>query len=789
MIGFAAAFTGGALALHLVPTLPAAPWGALAVLAVPLLWHRILRVAAGLLFGVALAGSHAQEWLQKAIPESMTGTEVTVVGVVSGIPDHGPGRTRFLLHVTEKVDAPPGFRAQRLRVTLFPANPALETSDRVRVTLRLRPPRGLHNPSGFDYGAWLYRGGIHGLASVRGDLERIQVTGAGGGGARGRLHRLRAAVRDAMATAHPGAAHPGVMQALVIGERGAMQAEEWRLFLHSGTNHLMAISGLHVGLVAGFALMVARVLWRHLRWLRQALSLRWFGAATAVLSAAAYAALAGFSIPTQRALVMLTLFSIAVLVRREPLSWSVYAAALVAVVAIWPASVLAAGFWFSFGAVAVILFLLQGRVQPPGPAIWLRMQVILALALLPLSLAWFQLGAWIAPVANLVAVPVVSLLVLPFLLVGAALAALWAPLGMPLLWWSDRWLALLLWILGVLVEWPGAVSEMGVSRPAAVLAGLGMALVLMPRARWLAPWILLACLPLLLPPAQRLAEGDFRAELLDVGQGLAVIVQTRRHLLVYDAGPAWDGGFDAGAGVVLPALRRLRARRVDRMVVSHEHLDHRGGVAAIRAVMPVGVVLSRRGDTDPTESICESGLSWEWDGVAFETLHPPPHWDQGNAASCVLLVRGRNGRLLLTGDLEGLGESVLVRSAPGKLAADVLLVPHHGASGVLGRGLLEAAAPAVAWVSSGFDNRFGHPAPDVRKRLAARCIPLFDTAERGMLWLETGPGGIRLGPGSRVERPRLWVGDVAARPPLPADCPPQARVLPVAAAYHRGHVE
>jgi len=764
---FAAAFTGGALILHLLPGIPAWPWVGLATLALVVMWNRWLRIPAGLLLGLSLAGGQAQAWLERVVPLEMTGAEVTVVGVVASLPDHSPRRTRLVLRVTEILDAPPEFRAERLRVTVFPAKPRLEAGDVLRVNLRLRPPRGLHNPSGFDYAAWLYRERIHGLASLRGEPEWLEVKGRP---AVASLHRLRAGIREAMRAAHPGAGHPGVMEALVIGERGGMQPQEWRLFLHSGTNHLMAISGLHVGLVAGFALLLARLAWRHQRWLRRRLALRWFAALAAITAAGAYAALAGFSIPTQRALVMLVLFSVAVLARRDPLSWRVYAAALVAVVALWPASVLAPGFWFSFGAVAVILLLVQSRVGSPGIAGWLRIQVVLAVALLPLSLAWFQLGSWIAPVANLVAVPVVSFLVLPFLLLGAALALVWGPLGAPLLWWSDTWLGLLLRVLAVLVDWPGAVSEVAVSSPAAVLAGVAVLLMLLPRGRRLAPWILLAGLPLLLPQAPRLPHGDFRTEMLDVGQGLAVVVQTRHHVLVYDAGPAWEGGFDSGAAVVLPALRRLGVRSVDRILVSHEHMDHRGGVAAVRAGLPVDQVLSRRGGADPEEEACEAGLSWEWDGVRFETLHPPPYWDDGNAASCVLAVRGVHGRLLLTGDLEGLGESVLVRSFGDRLHTDVLLVPHHGASGVLGRGLLEAAAPSVAWVSSGFDNRFGHPAPDVRGRLDGRCVPLFDTRERGMLWLETSSDGIRLGPGSRVERPRFWHPPVARVPSLPVSC-------------------
>ncbi len=768
MILFAGALVIGAAVLHALPTLPQWPWMLLALPALGLMARGWTRPLAGLLFGCMLAGMHGQAWMDRAVPEALTGAEVTVTGTVRGIPDHGSRRSRFVLQVDAIVAAPEGFRAERLRVTRFPADPRIAPGDRIRATLRLRPPRGLHNPGGFDYAAWLYRAGIHGMGSVRGDLERLGP--ALGPWKAPDLHRLRVMVRDAMRAAHPDARHPGVMQALVIGDRGAMAPDEWRRFLHTGTNHLMAISGLHVGLVAGFALLLGRSAWRRLPGLRRALPLGWFVALVAMAAAAAYAALAGFSIPTQRALMMLILISVAVLAGRDPLSWRVYGAALIIVVTVAPASVLAPGFWFSFGAVAVILVLLQGRLRPPGPKGWLPIQMILALALLPLSLAWFQLGSWIAPLANLVAVPIVSFLVLPALLTGAGLALVWTPLAIPFLWWADVWLALLLWMLGLLLAVPGAVGEMAVPWPGAVLAGLGVVLLLVPRARRLLPWAGLAWLPLALPVASPLPEGHFRAEMLDVGQGLAVVVYTRRHVLVYDAGPAWEDGLDTGSAVVLPALRRRGVRSVDRILVSHEHADHRGGVAAVASGLPVGDILSRLREAGAGERTCEAGVIWEWDEVRFEILHPPPFWDQSNVASCVLAVQGRHGRLLLTGDLEGLGERVLVHGIGERLATDVLLVPHHGAKGVLSRDLLAAAAPAVAWVSTGFDNRFGHPVPDVRMRLDARCIPLFDTSERGMMWLETGPDGIKLGPGSRVERRRFWHPPVTAAPSLPDHC-------------------
>jgi competence protein ComEC len=480
VIPFAVSVAAGALALHHVAVLPEWPWAFLATLSLVLALLPRLRVPGGLLLGFALSGLHGQSWLERAVPGDLGGVEISVSGTVVGIPDHSPRRSRFVLSVHDVLEAPGGFRAERLRVTLFPPEPGLRAGERIRVTLRVRPPRGLHNPSGFDFGTWLYRENLHGQGTVRGRVERLDGAGVIQWAA---VHRLRERVRDAMLLAYPDVRHPGVMQALVIGERGAMEAEEWRLFLHTGTNHLMAISGLHVGLVAGFTLFLARGLWRRSPWLRAGISLGLFGAIAAMGAAALYAGLAGFSIPTQRALVMLLLATGALLLGRDPLSWRVYAAALVLVVVAHPPNVLAPGFWFSFGAVATILLLLQGRVARPGVGDWLTMQVILALAMLPLSLAWFQLGAWIAPAANLVAVPVVAFLVLPVLLAGAGIAVVSAPLAMPLLWWADTWLAWLLRVLERLLRLPGTAAEMDVPWLAAVLAGFAVAVLLFPR-----PW-------------------------------------------------------------------------------------------------------------------------------------------------------------------------------------------------------------------------------------------------------------------------------------------------------------
>lgn len=762
MIGLAIAVLVGIGWVHIWPILPQWPWhwGVGLTLALLLLsrWRhlpRLLTLLVGLGFGVSLAALHGQSWLAHAVPESLTGSEVAVQGVVASIPQHDAQRSRFVLHIHTTLEAPAGFQARRLRVTAFPAVPELQAGQSIELRLRLRPPRGLHNPGTFNYANWLYRLRLHGTASVRGPLRILEDDSNHPGFAR--LHRWREHLRNRLLIAYPEAQYTGIMQALIIGERAAMTPEQWRLFLHSGTNHLIAISGLHVGLVSGFVFMLMRYLWYWVPPLHPWIARTTLATLAAMLAAAAYAALAGFSVPTQRALIMLVLGSLAFLARRNPISWHVYSLALLLVLILHPPNVLAPGFWFSFAAVAAILLAVQGQVQRPGWMDWLRIQWILAILLLPLGIAWFQLGTWIAPVANLVAVPIVTLLILPALLLAAGLAWIYPPLAWPLLWWADTLLGLLLTLLDSLVHLPGAVSEFAVPLPAIALVTAALFLLFLPRWLSIAPWLIVISALLWLTPAPRLAEGEFRAELLDVGHGLAVLVQTRQHVLVYDAGPAWPGGLDTGASVVVPRLRQRGVRQIDHLVVSHEHQDHRGGVAAITAAVPITRIYSRRGHPQGPEYPCERGLTWQWDGVTFRVLHPPAFWDQGNAASCVLHIASQYGpSLLLTGDIEGLGETVLVRNKAHALDSDLLLVPHHGARATLSRGLLEAVNPQWAWVSSGFGNRFGHPVPEIRARLADHCIPLYDTAERGWLWAKARQDGWQLGSGSRLEQRRFW---------------------------------
>nr|WP_051045151.1 MULTISPECIES: DNA internalization-related competence protein ComEC/Rec2 [unclassified Thioalkalivibrio] len=724
-------------------------------------------MALGMLVAWGLVFTTASAWLDRTLTPALSGEEVTVLATVTSLPEHAGHRSRFRVTIEATEAGPGAFRATELLVSAYPGRPEVRPGTRAVMTLRLRPAAGPANPGGFDRAGWYYREGLHGSATLI-DLKGTNAVSEGKGTTpwRARLHGARAWLRERVESAAPDLRHPGLVQALVIGDRQAMTDEEWHAFLRTGTNHLMAISGLHVGLVAGFVGLLAAGLWRSLLPLQRRLRRAAFIALASLSGALVYAALAGFSIPTQRALIMLAAFMAALLWRREAFAWRGLMLAAIAVVLWQPTSVLAPGFWFSFGAVAVILMLLQGRSGRPGWREAGSIQVMLALAMLPLSLGWFQLGAWVAPLANLVAVPVISLLVLPVLLLGAGLAAVWVPLGYPLMHAGDAVLALLVAVLDGLSGLPVLVDERRVPLAASLLGGLAVVMAMQPRLRRAAVWILLAGLALVLPMRPDLESGAVRAHMLDVGNGQSVLLQTRHHNLLFDAGPGRAGGYSAGEQIVVPALRAVGVRHLDRLILSHEHAAHAGGAAGVRSAMPVAETL-RRAPTGPRERACEAGERWQWDEVDFEVLHPPPGWDGSASASCVLAVETAGGvRLLLTGGLGGLGEAVLMRNGPERRASDLLILPRGAGADSLSRGWLRDAPPLRAWAST---DAQGRGLPDaVRARLGSACIPLRETGVEGALQV-LADSDLHVASGYRVRDRRLWQ---PGRMPASADAEP-----------------
>ena len=757
----AIAFLGGILVVQQLAALPSL-FSALALIPAVALafWHPRWLVVVFFVAGFIWVGFRAELILHQRLVPELEGRDIVVEGVVAGLPQPTQYGTRFAFDVKQaRLDGVPVFVPGRIRLSAG-RDLRAQAGDRWRLTVRLKRPHGLQNPGGFDYEAYLFRERLRATGYVRSEPLPARL---GEGGGLYRIHRLRQQLGSRMRALMPENAYAGLIVALANGDQGGVTDEQWETLNRTGTLHLVAISGLHISLIAGLTFWLVRFLWAlpgtPTLWLPAPLA----GALGGFGAACVYAALAGFVIPTQRALIMLAVAMGAVLVRRRPAPSQTLAAALLVVLLYDPFAVMAPGFWLSFLAVAVIIYVVYA--ERGGRTLWRKwgqLQWAIAVGMLPLMLWLFQRTSLVAPAANLLAVPVFELAVVPVTLAGAlgaglgldGLAAWLFQAGGALLGWLWRALAFL-----ASFEYAQWVQH----RPPAwtLLCGLlGAALLLAPRG-WPARtiggvWLL----PIFLVHPAVPGPGEVWFTLLDVGQGLAAVVRTETRVLVYDTGARWSARADAGRSVVIPYLRTNGITRIDTLLVSHGDNDHAGGAASVVRALPVGRVLS--GAPDVAGEPCRAGQRWRWDGVEFALLGPPGPPGDSNDASCVLHVRGPYGAILLPGDIEATAEHSLVQRAGERLRADILIAPHHGSRTSSSAEFLDAVRPRHVAFPVGYRNRYRHPHALVVERYRTRGVQLHDSPSGGALEFRLRADGIDLS-AYRARARRYWF----AQPELP----------------------
>lgn len=756
MLRLILAYTLAVLVTQALPALP--PWwvGALAVGAACMPWrHRPLMLAFAIGFACTLWRAEAR--LAERWPEARQGEEVIVTGHIASLPERAQAQWR-----ARRGDAADA--EQHWRFTFEPDQPGLpsrirgswyRTAETVRggecwrFTLRLKAPRGSQNPGGFDYEGWLFRQGIGANTTVRA-AEPCEQAGFYP------VLRLRQHIRDRIEVMLPATPSRAVLTALVLGDDSGLRDADWDAFRLTGTSHLVAISGFNLAIVAGFAFFVLRWGWAASPWLTNCLPAQKAAAIGAALIASGYALLAGFEPPVTRALAMLLIGLAAVFLHRTAHPFRVLALAWGAILLADPFAVLSAGLWLSFGAVAAILWLASGRIG--AEPVWrtaIRVQLLLTLLLAPLTLFFFQGTAWVAPFVNLVAVPWFALLT-PLSLLAVLLLVMVPVLGLPLLHLTDTALSATHLALLALAE-THAQGWLAAAPPTAALALalFGAALLTVPPGLPLRLLGLLCLVPLACPPQNAPARG-FTLTALDVGQGLAVVVRTAHHTLLFDTGPAYEEGFDAGRSVVVPYLLGQGVRRLDALLVSHGDLDHRGGAPAVRAALHP---LQERGAMAGTP--CEAGQGWEWDGVRFTILSGPAdavgESSPDNNGGCVLRIETGQHAALLPADIEKQAEARLVQRYGEQLRADVLLAAHHGSRTSSTPAFVEAANPAVVIFSAGYANSYRHPRPEVVRRFQRLGSAMHMTGHEGALTLhvdpETGLSEVRAW---RQQWPRYW---------------------------------
>lgn len=778
----------------------------------------LLRVIAGCALGFFWASVFGHLRLTDALPTAFEGRDIEVIGVVSDLPQAMSRGVRFRFEVEsarwpdKPANSPDTANTQSIQIpehislAWYRGAPKredteeeLDTTDlpvhvgeRWRFVVRLKRPHGNVNPQGFDYEAWLFERNIRATGYVR--PRTAERLAAAAWQPAYIAERLRETIRTKMQADLPNSPFAGILIALVIGDQQAIKPVLWQQFAQTGITHLMSISGLHVTMLAGLFYWLVGWLWRRSSVLPLHFPAQKAAVAGGFLAALAYSLLAGFAVPVQRTVVMLGVVALSRLVNRELAASRILTLALLVVLMLDPLAVVAAGFWLSFGAVAVLFYIGSGRL---GNIHWVRhwgiTQWAVTLGILPVLLMLFGQFSLVSPLANAVAIPLVSFVITPLAMLGAVFSVV--PAFNPFLWLAHGATQALMVFISWLAALPIATWQQA-APPAALflLALMGGLWLLLPRgfpARWLG---CLALLPLLTYTPPRPAAGEALVNVLDVGQGLAIHVQTANHDLLFDAGPMYSKEADSGNRLIVPYLRAMGVRRLDEMVVSHADTDHSGGAASVLAAVPVSLLRSSLPQDHflhaaaMPQKPCRAGDTWVWDGVHFAVLYPTSFTVavKSNAMSCVIMITASGRRLLMTSDIEAAQEAELITQEKSALVerrvaaslsekkqdspianatslnlmADVLIVPHHGSLTSSTEAFIRIVNPQAAIFSVGYRNRFGHPRPLVVKRYIQQGVALHRTDNAGAVKVTLSVAGVAIDHARDLRR-RYWQDNAA----------------------------
>lgn len=768
MVSLALFFVFGAWLFQFMPSPPSLYWFFLDLFLIVLLiisvrtewfflfrYKKIIFALMAFCIGFSWASLAAIYRLSDALPAAWENKSIQIVGVVSSLPQSLENGTRFEMDVeqvlTTQAVVPHKISLSQYK-NQYASNDGLmsfHAGERWRLNIKLKRPHTAMNPHGFDFEVWALERNIRATGSIKPSVinQRLSTMVYKPHYV---LEATRESIKKKMQSVLGDKPYAGILQALVIGDESGISAESWQVFLKTGTNHLMSISGLHITMLSGLAYALVFGLWRRSVRLTLSLPARKAAALVGLLVAFSYALIAGFTVPTQRTVLMLLVFALALWSGRHVQISRVLAYSLFLVVLWDPWAVHSPGFWLSFGAVAVITFCVAGRLLRLS---WiqgaLKTQWAVTLGLIPLLLMLFQQVSIISPIANAFAIPLISILVVPLSLIGGLL-----PIDSALLF--AHWImANAMWFLQILADLPLSVWQQHAPPIWTILMALfGVLWILSPKGvplKFLG-WIF--CLPVFLTAPEVPPVGAMNVTVLDVGQGLAVVIKTNHHQILYDAGPKYGQQSDSGGRVILPYLRGEGIGSLDLMMVSHNDNDHSGGMASVLKQMPVNWLISSFSVDEPElqslkYDFCVAGQRWDWDGVAFEVLSPTiesyedPNVSDNNR-SCVLKVNSAYGSILLTGDIERQAENFLVDAHLQELRSDVLVVPHHGSKTSSSAAFVDAVHPEIAVFTAGYLNRFGHPKAEIQARYLDRNIKTYRSDQDGAVILAFTKSGIDL---------------------------------------------
>ena len=688
----------------------------------------------GLIFllGFAWMGWFSTQNLNTHVEDVYLNQPILVTGVIADLPESYTDKTKFIFSVNSPFKA-------RVKLSWYGKNhPDLQTGDAWQLQLKLKRNNGYQNLGGFDYEQWLFYKQIDATGYVRSSesnqlIEANQVNS---------IDRFRQKLRYSLQPFLQPLDFGGVINALIIGDRSFIKDSNWVLFKATNTTHLSVISGLHIGLISGFVFLLAQFLWRRCQYCCRRIPAQVLGAYFGLLSAFLYALIAGFSIPTGRAFIMASVVFISLILRRHHNVWQLYGLALILVLANNPLSIFSVGFWLSFYVVGVIIYGVKQHQDKSWLFRLLYIQLLISVATLPLIAWFFASGSLLSPVANLIAIPVFSFIITPLSLIGALLMLIGLSYPAELSFMvANQALAGLGYFLALLQQFEFNQWHYTQTQTLdLILFVLAVFIALSPKALKLRVSSVLILSSILFTPYEKIPKNRVIITILDVGQGLSQVVQTQNHTLLFDAGARYPSGFNLGESVIIPYLQAKQINTLDKVIISHADNDHIGGLIDVLQTFEAGEILTSTPDKITQQSShCYAGQQWRWDGVLFEILSPTQNTRlKGNNASCVLKVSTDKFSVLLSADIEKKAEKQLIKYQKEKLNSDILISPHHGSKTSSTQAFLDAVSPSTVIVSSGFKNRFNHPAQQIVDRYKANNIKLINSNCAGQIVVELG---------------------------------------------------
>lgn len=684
---------------------------------------------------------HYNNQVQNQWLSALENEKVIVLGKIVSIPENSEKNIGFLF-LTEKIEYQKQNWAQKKYIKLYwrnaPENQKFAIGQTWQLLVNVKKPHGYQNPGSFNQRLWAIANHISGNGYIVDSVFNRMLSPAS---KIDLFSNWRQKINDQINKSLNTNEQKGFIKALIIGVRDDITREQWQVFNNTGTNHLVAIAGLHIGFLSDFAFRFISFIWRLIPKAPLFLPTSYLASFFAVNCALIYSGLSGFLIPTQRASAMMLLYSSYFLFYRQPNPWRIYLQAVLILYLLDPLIILTESFWLSFASIFFIIYgfyqrNISGHIQQ-----WLRLQLILGIGIIPLTILYFGKLSLVAWLANMVAVPVVGFSVIPLVFL-ASICSLF-PFNIfcqGMLFQTAAGICHVISLyLTYLSNMPYAVWEISVHSIWPILTSvLGLILLFSP---WRFPFKsigMVGFLPLFFVSVPKPDAHEFWLTVLDVGQGLSSVIQTQNHALIFDAGPQF-GHFNAGQDIVIPFLKWAGIKKVDQLVISHSDWDHRGGAYAILKDVPVAHLyassLKSLGFFHHA-NFCEQGQSWQWDGVDFMFIYPLANYKLNkNNMSCVLKVCSQKNCALLPGDIEAEAEKLLVQTQADALKAKIIIVPHHGSSTSSTLPFLSFIQPDFAVFAVGYFNRYEFPKQEILNRYHQLGANTLRTDELGSIRL------------------------------------------------------